>query len=183
MTEEDGFLRNLKRLVEPGALSEVIRNPGDSIIAAAEEAGIVFRLDIKRFATDSIFFGHQIMLVVAAVIPPAGTAAVDIHHLVDLGVIHLREGQPNSNVATVERAESGLQLWTTLAEVEKVWDKLQAELSRYTEIWINPPAVISRRPLLIAVVGLDYFNHFAIPRRTNALPHVFVSSAPLPRLF
>ncbi|MCU0663174.1 MAG: hypothetical protein MUC50_12720 [Myxococcota bacterium] len=182
MSDQDGFLRNLSRLVEPAALTDPIGGSSHSIETASQEAGIVFRLDIKRFATDSIYLGHQVMLVVAAVIPPAKSANVDIRHLVDLGVIEFREGAPERGRKTIARTEIGSLLWTFSDELEHVWQKLEFELCRYLDIWIEPPAVVSRRPLRIAVVGLDYFNEFSLENAV-ALPHLFVSSQPMPSLF
>jgi hypothetical protein len=182
MSDEDALYRNLSRMVEPAALAEARSNPSESIISATEEAGIVFRLDIKRFATDSIYMGHQVMLLVAAVIPPASSAGVDIRHLVDLGVIEFREGGSDPDREILTRNEVGSVMWTSKAQVETVWHKLEAEMRRYSNIWLEPPAVVSRRPLRIAIVGLDYFNGFH-GRGALALPHIYISHESLPTLF
>ncbi|MCP4600350.1 MAG: hypothetical protein GY847_07430 [Proteobacteria bacterium] len=138
------------------------------------DVDIAFKLDVKRLTTNQADIGHQLMLVALEVSSCTTMAGINVHHMTDLGVLTFSHKDPDFDDDVICFVENGCDLWVPSKCLRKVWNALESEIDYYKPIQLEPPHVIKRRPLRIAVLGMKYFNNLVSPD-INQISSVYLS--------
>ncbi|MCP4680422.1 MAG: hypothetical protein GY854_34045 [Deltaproteobacteria bacterium] len=134
------------------------------------EVDIAFKLDVKQFPASSGGIGHQLMLVVLDVNPRLKASPIEIHHLLDLGVLEFSTEDPDFDDDVICRVEDRRDYWVSTESVRQVWNALVKEVEYYAPLKIDPPYSDFTRSLRIAVAGMKYFNGFTSPEIVKMAP-------------